>query len=70
MAWNNRRFLGYVGGFRESPSGETSTPYRAILLGRIAMMAGYKYDPPMELGDGSGLFFEPPRGRTRFSALG
>ena len=45
LAWNNRRFFGYVGDFHESPSDNTATPYRVTLIGRISMMTGWNYNP-------------------------
>ena len=45
LAWNNRRFFGYVGDFHDTPSDNTATPYRVTLIGRISMMSNYNFDP-------------------------
>ena len=45
LAWGDRRFFGYVGCFRESPPGNTSTTYCAPIVRRIAIVTGYNFDP-------------------------
>ena len=45
LAWQNRRFFGFVADFKESPSDNTATPYRVTLVGRIAMLEFGMDDP-------------------------